>query len=136
MKEFLGQEVATKVGEEKDIHRVSKKGLNKILAERGVTDEVRKTVEEAYDDIQTEGLNAVAVEADKTKKGQELILGSGNGSLTIGVRPKQTNFDPASKKPIVKYAVPYVRRKCSLTKGTKDQFAETHKGLQKAFKSK
>jgi len=135
MKEFMGQEVTTKETDAKDTHRVSKKGQHKIFADLGVTDEVRKSYENAQDKIIEKGLNAVAEEARKSKKRQELIVGTGNGSITCTVKEKQVSIDPKTKKPIVKYAVPGARVARKLSKGVKDKFAEEHAGLQKVFKS-
>lgn len=135
MKEFMGQEVVTKDSDDKQVHRVSKKGLHKILNDLGVTDDVRKAYEGAQDKIIEEGLSATAKQAEKTKKRQELGIGTGNNSIAVGVKPKQVSMDPTTKKPIVKYGVPYARVQRKLSKSTKTEFAEANKALQKVFKS-
>lgn len=135
MKEFMGQEVATKDGDDKQTHRVSKKGQHKIFEDLGVTAEVRKAYEDAQNKVIEEGLKACASEAEKTKKRQELIIGTGNGTITTGIKDKQVSLDPTTKKSIVKYGVPYARVTQKLSKGVKDAFAEDNKALQKVFKS-
>lgn len=135
MKEFMGQEVTSKDSDDKQTHRVSKKSQHKIFNDLGVTDDVRKAYEGAQDKIIEEGLKAVGAEAASTKKRQELVIGTGDNSITVGVKDKQVSIDPTTKKPIVKYGVPYARVQRKLNKKTKDEFADQNKALQKAFKS-
>lgn len=130
MKTFMGVPVKEKDG----VGKVSRADFHKILAEQGVTKEVRDVIAAAEEKIAEEAIKELGKQVVSTKETAKLELGTGDGKTTITVKGETGGINPTTKESIKLYGVTTYQIKKVLPKPLRDGIiADVREKIEKAF---
>ena len=130
MKTFMGVPVKEKDG----VNKVSRADFNKILADNGVTKEVRDVIAAAEEKIAEEAIKELGKQVVATKETAKLELGAGNNKTTVTVKGKTGGINPTTKQSIDLYGVTTYQTKKVMPKSLREGvIAKVRSDIEKAF---